>query len=125
MRAPTRPLGLMDFASGAIGTIIMTFDVWAASLPPMEIYGTQGSLSVPDPNGFEPLLLLAAGLVQPQDLIGDAVDVNELAVRGTIDTVDGEQYRQITRKAKPRVHGWSPDRLATCGGVRQWAGGRT
>src|SRR5207302_1094262 len=33
-------------------TIITTFDVWAASLPPLEIYGTQGSLSVPDPNGF-------------------------------------------------------------------------
>jgi hypothetical protein len=67
----------------------------------------------------------AAGLVQPQDLIGEAIDVDELAVRGTIDTVDGEQYRRITRKAKPRVHGWSPDWLATCGGVRQWAGGRT
>jgi predicted dehydrogenase len=48
----THVAGLMDVANGAIGTIITTFDVWAASLPPMEIYGTQGSLSVPDPNGF-------------------------------------------------------------------------
>jgi predicted dehydrogenase len=48
----THVTGLMDFANGAIGTIITTFDVWAASLPRMEIYGTQGSLSVPDPNGF-------------------------------------------------------------------------
>jgi predicted dehydrogenase len=41
----------MDFASGAIGTIVTSFDVWAAELPCIEIYGTEGSLSVPDPNG--------------------------------------------------------------------------
>ena len=29
-----------------------SFDVWAAELPRIEIYGTEGSLSVPDPNGF-------------------------------------------------------------------------
>jgi hypothetical protein len=76
----------------------------------------------PSTNSF----FVAAGLVQLRDLIGEAIDVNELAVRGTLDTVDGEQYRRITRKAKPRVHGWSPDWLATRGGgVRQWAGGRT
>jgi predicted dehydrogenase len=52
VKTATHVAGLMDFANGAIGTIITTFDVWAASLPPMEIYGTQGSLSVPDPNFF-------------------------------------------------------------------------
>jgi predicted dehydrogenase len=26
--------------------------VWAAELPRIEVYGTDGSLSVPDPNGF-------------------------------------------------------------------------
>jgi predicted dehydrogenase len=52
VKTATHVAGLMEFANGAIGTIITTFDVWAASLPPMEIYGTQGSLSVPDPNGF-------------------------------------------------------------------------
>jgi predicted dehydrogenase len=44
--------GLMHFASGAIGTITTTFDVWAAQLPDIEIYGTEGTLSVPNPNGF-------------------------------------------------------------------------
>ena len=39
-------------ANGAIATIITSFDVWAAELPRIEIYGTLGSLSVPDPNGF-------------------------------------------------------------------------
>ena len=49
---PTHVVGVLDFANGAIGTIITTFDVWAAELPRIEIYGTAGSMSVPDPNGF-------------------------------------------------------------------------
>jgi predicted dehydrogenase len=31
---------------------VMSFDVWAGRLPHLEVYGTGGSLSVPDPNGF-------------------------------------------------------------------------
>jgi len=49
---PTHVAGIMDFENGAIGTIITSFDVWAANLPRIEIYGTEGSLSVPDPNSF-------------------------------------------------------------------------
>ena len=49
---PTHVAGILDFENGAIGTIITTFDVWKAQLPRIEIYGTEGSLSVPDPNGF-------------------------------------------------------------------------
>jgi predicted dehydrogenase len=52
VEVPTHVAGLLDFAEGAIGTIITTFDVCAAELPRIEIYGTEGSLSVPDPNGF-------------------------------------------------------------------------
>ena len=48
----THVAGVMDFANGAVGTIITSFDVWAANLPRIEIHGTEGSLSVPDPNGF-------------------------------------------------------------------------
>ena len=52
VEVPTHIAGVMDFASGAVGTIITSFDVWAANLPRIEIYGSEGSLSVPDPNGF-------------------------------------------------------------------------
>ena len=48
----THVAGVMDFESGAIGTIITSFDVWASRLPRIEVYGTEGTLSVPDPNGF-------------------------------------------------------------------------
>jgi predicted dehydrogenase len=49
---PTHITGIMDFASGAIGTISTSFDVWSTTLPPIEIYGTQGTLLLPDPNTF-------------------------------------------------------------------------
>ena len=52
VNVPTHVTGILDFSSGAIATIITTFDVWAHELPRIEIYGTQGSMSVPDPNGF-------------------------------------------------------------------------
>jgi len=52
VETPTHIAGTMEFANGAIGTVVMSFDVWAAQLPRIEIYGTEGTLSVPDPNTF-------------------------------------------------------------------------
>ena len=52
VNTPTHVAGIIDFANGAIGTIVTTFDVWPTDLPRIEIYGTEGSLSVPDPNTF-------------------------------------------------------------------------
>ncbi len=52
VEVPTHVTGIMDFASGAIGTIVTSFDVWAATSPCIEIFGSEGTLSVPDPNGF-------------------------------------------------------------------------
>lgn len=49
---PTHIAGVMDFANGAIGTIVTSFDVWHGTHPCIEIYGTAGSMQVPDPNGF-------------------------------------------------------------------------
>jgi predicted dehydrogenase len=52
----------LDFASGPIGTVIMSFDVWSHNLPRLEIYGSEGSLSVPDPNTFKgPVKIRRAG----------------------------------------------------------------
>ena len=59
---PTHVAGVLEFASGAIGTIITSFDVWHAELPRIEVYGSEGTLSVPDPNGFGgPVRLRRAG----------------------------------------------------------------
>ena len=54
--------GILDFDSGVIGTILTSFDTWATELPHIEIYGTEGTLSVPDPNTFGgPVRLRRAG----------------------------------------------------------------
>lgn len=53
VEVPTHYGGVIDFASGAIGTLVMSFEVWAHHLPSIEIHGTEGSLSVPDPNTFQ------------------------------------------------------------------------
>lgn len=48
----THVAGTMEFHSGAIASLIMSFDVCSHNLPRLEIYGTDSSLSVPDPNTF-------------------------------------------------------------------------
>jgi predicted dehydrogenase len=49
---PTHVAGVLDFESGPIATLVMSFDVWSHNLPRIEIYGSEGTLSVPDPNTF-------------------------------------------------------------------------
>lgn len=69
VEVPTHVVGVLDFASGLIGNIITTFDVWAADLPRIEIYGTEGSLGVPDPNTFGgPVKIRRAGASEWQDI---------------------------------------------------------
>jgi predicted dehydrogenase len=52
VNVPTHVAGILDFAGGAVGTIITSFDVWSAQLPRIEIYGSEGTLNMPDPNTF-------------------------------------------------------------------------
>jgi predicted dehydrogenase len=53
VETPTHIVGVIDFASGPIGTILTSFDVMGNSLlPRIEVYGSEGTLVVPDPNGF-------------------------------------------------------------------------
>lgn len=63
VEVPTHLAGTMEFGTGAIGTIIMSFDVPGGHhLPRIEIYGSEGTLSVPDPNTFGgPVLLRRKG----------------------------------------------------------------
>jgi predicted dehydrogenase len=52
VETPTTALSLLEFASGARIMFGASWDVWKHSHPPLEIYGTEGSLRVPDPNFF-------------------------------------------------------------------------
>lgn len=48
----THVTGILHHESGAISTLIMSFDGVATAAPCIEVHGEAGSLIVPDPNGF-------------------------------------------------------------------------
>ena len=52
VNVPTYVNALINYESGAMGTFTATFDVHKASLPFIEIYGSEGTLTMPDPNVF-------------------------------------------------------------------------
>jgi predicted dehydrogenase len=61
VETPTHITGSMEFASGVIGTLAVSFDVWHSVLPRIEVYGSTGTMSVPDPNSFGgPVLIRTA-----------------------------------------------------------------
>ena len=68
VRTPTTIHALLEFASGAAVTLGASWDVWAHRHRPMELYGTEGALFVPDPNWF-------GGKVEMAGRDGKATDV--------------------------------------------------
>ncbi|MFI5419738.1 MAG: Gfo/Idh/MocA family protein [Nitrososphaerales archaeon] len=49
---PTLVTGALEFHSGVLCSTVNSFDVWATHLPHIEIYGTHGTIQVPNPNRF-------------------------------------------------------------------------
>ncbi|OMD50226.1 oxidoreductase [Paenibacillus odorifer] len=69
VEVPTHVAGTIEFDSGAVATMITSFDVWHSTLPRIEIYGSQGTLIVPDPNNFGgPILLRPAHSSEFQEI---------------------------------------------------------
>jgi predicted dehydrogenase len=70
---PSHVAGLLDFASGPVGTMIMSFDVYTHGLPDLEIYGSEGSMSLPDPNFHDgPVRLRRKGWKEWRDVHSDS-----------------------------------------------------
>lgn len=55
---PTHVCAVLEFRSGVIGTLVASYDVWDHHLPWLEVYGTQGTLSLPAPNTYDGDVLL-------------------------------------------------------------------
>lgn len=49
----THASATLDFMSGAVGTLVASFDIWESHLPKIELFGTEGALTLPDPNQFD------------------------------------------------------------------------
>ena len=70
VEVPTTVNGVMRFANGANVSITASWDVWKHKRLPIEIYGSEGSMLVPDPNFFggEPMVTERDGDWQPLDI---------------------------------------------------------
>jgi predicted dehydrogenase len=66
---PTNIHALLEFVNGATITLSASWDVWAHRHANMELYGTEGSLFVPDPNFFGGVVEFAGrdGKIAPLD----------------------------------------------------------
>ena len=72
---PTHISAMMTFQSGAAVTITTSFDVWKHTHGHIEIYGSTGSMLVPDPNQFQ-------GEVQVSEKKGDWTTVPQVHLYG-------------------------------------------
>jgi predicted dehydrogenase len=103
----THVAGNLRFASGAIITLIMSFDTASTKHLPIELHGTEGSLLVPDPNLFDGPVHLAKwgersfeevelthGYTDNYRSIGLA-DMAEGILRGRPSRVSGELARHV------------------------------
>jgi predicted dehydrogenase len=53
VEVPTHVGTLVEFASGPIASLVTSFDVQATRYHNIEVYGTEATLSVPNPNTFD------------------------------------------------------------------------
>lgn len=60
VNTPTNIHALLEFAQGATITLSASWDIWAHKHRNMELYGTEGSLIIPDPNFFGGQLEMAS-----------------------------------------------------------------
>jgi predicted dehydrogenase len=62
VETPTYVTGVLEFECGALATVTTSFDVQRTTLPCIEVYGSEGTLVVPDPNNFSgPIRLFRKG----------------------------------------------------------------
>lgn len=95
VETPTNIHALLDFVSGATITLSTSWDVWAHRHANMELYGTEGSLFVPDPNFF-------GGLVE---ISGKGSEIRELVQSDHPFGISNQEDGQGTPRANYRTAG--------------------
>lgn len=50
VEVPTHVSGSIEFQNGSVATLVTSFDIWDSNLPRLEIYGTEGTISMTDPD---------------------------------------------------------------------------
>ncbi|MDR6989154.1 putative dehydrogenase [Paenarthrobacter nitroguajacolicus] len=93
IETPTHVTGTIEFATGAVATVIVSWDVWNHNLPHFEIYGTDGSIATPNTDFFWGAPLLRRG--EPGDLALDMTPPGGGDWRETPITHRDDAYRGI------------------------------
>ena len=52
VEVPTHVVGTLEFAGGAIASLTTSFDAWTPQSTRAVVYGSEGTMDIPDPNGF-------------------------------------------------------------------------
>ena len=86
---PTNIHALLEFHNGATITLLASWDVWKHNIRNMELYGTEGSLFVPDPNFFGGKLEMAG-----TDGVTKTVDMWDHPL-GVVNLDGGALYGQL------------------------------
>lgn len=55
----THVTALLEHAGGVSSTVTVSFEIWETRSPLFEVYGTEGTLAVPDPNQFSETVQIA------------------------------------------------------------------
>jgi len=58
----THVTALLEHASGVTSTVTVSFEIWATRVPQFEVYGTLGTIAVPDPNMFSDAVAVAVAV---------------------------------------------------------------
>lgn len=87
----THVTGVLVHASGALSTVVLSFDAVSSGAPPIEVHGELGTITVPDPNRFDGEVHLHR-LGEPERHVVPASAGYEGAERGVglVDHVRGE-----------------------------------
>jgi predicted dehydrogenase len=94
VEVPTTVNGVLSFACGANVALSASWDVWRHKRLPLEIYGTDGSMLVPDPNYFggAPLIAQRNSDWQPLDISAHPFGIPNRTLRSGVSVAD---YRII------------------------------
>lgn len=71
VETPTTIHAVLAFESGAIITLLASWDVWTSNHPIMELYGTEGTMNLPDPNFFGDTVTITKRASDPVDQTWD------------------------------------------------------
>jgi len=96
VQVPTHVAGVMDFASGATATIVTSFDTWPYPLPPLLVFGTEGTIEAPDPNRFDGAVRLRRGAVDAYEEVPHSHTTDRGRGSGVADLA-----RSIQRPGRP------------------------